>query len=127
MDVPVKKKSECAEVEHASDRPVYVPNVDIFDSEDGVVLVADLPGVPKEGVSLTLEQGVLTLSGKVKSDLPDGAEAVYREYEDGDFYRSFRLGQEIDGEKMEASVENGVLKLVIPRSDWAKTKKIEVK
>ena len=127
MDVPVKQKAEGAEVEPASDRPYFSPRVDIFDAEEGVTVLAEMPGVSKEDVVLTLDKGVLSLSGKVKSDLPDGSELRYGEFEFGDFHRSFRLGPEVEGSKMEASMEDGVLTLVIPKSDWAKTKKIEVK
>ena len=127
MDVPAKKKAEGAEVERAADRPRFLPNVNIYESESAVTLLADLPGVAKDAVSLVVEDGVLTLSGNVRSGFGEEADLQYCESEDGDFFRSFQLGRDVDGSKMDASMEDGVLKLVIPKSDWAKTKKIEVK
>ena len=127
MDVPVKKKAEPSDVEHASDRPYFVPGVDIYESEEAVTVLASLPGVPKDSVVVTVDEGVLSLTGKVRSDLADDAEGRYCECEVGDFFRSFRLGPGVDGARMEASMSDGILTLVVPKSDWAKTKKIEVK
>jgi len=127
MEVPVKKQAERGDVEQASDRPYYMPRVDIIESEDGLTVLAALPGVDKDNVSLTAEGGVLSVSGRVKSSLPENADARYVEAEEGDFHRSFRLGRDVDKEKMEASMQDGVLKLFLPKSQWARTKKIEVK
>jgi HSP20 family molecular chaperone IbpA len=127
MDLARKKSSETAEVEHTSQRPHFVPDVDIFETKEGVTLLADLPGVTKENVSLTVEEGVLTLTGRVEENLPEGARSRYRESEAGDFYRSFRLGREVAGDKVEASMKDGVLRLDFPKTEWARTRKIEVK
>lgn len=127
MDVPVKKKSERAEVEPAADRPYYVPNVDIFESDAGVVLLADMPGVSKESVHITVEEGVLTLQGRVDFDPAENSVLRHREFEFGDFRRSFRLSEEVDREKLEAELVDGVLRITLPKSDWGKTRKIEVK
>ena len=126
MDMRVKK-TERNQVEPASERGAAMPSVDIMETGKGVVLVADLPGVKKDGLGVTLDQGVLTIRGKAKVDLPDKAELRYREFEFGEFARSFRLGPEVSGTNMDASFEDGVLRITFPKSDWATTKKIEVK
>lgn len=126
MEVPVKKE-EKTEIEHASETPHYVPDVDIFESENGVVVLADVPGALKESVNITVDQGVLTLNARVKVELPENAELRYSEAGYGDFSRQFRLGADVDKDKMEASLIDGVLRISIPKSDWAKTRKIEVK
>lgn len=127
MDVPVKQEAKRGEVEHASDKPVYVPGVDIYESEEAVTILADLPGVPKEGVNLTLEKGILTLWGNEEMNPPEGSQARYLETRPGNFYRSFRLGPEVEEGKMEARMEDGVLHIRVPKSDFSKTRKIEVK
>lgn len=127
MEVPVKKAADRAQVEPASEKESYLPGVDIFETEKNVVLLADLPGVKKEALSVTLDQGVLKIQGKTRVGLPENAEPRYREVEFGDFSRSFRLGPEVSGANMEALFEDGVLRLVFPKSDWASTKKIDVK
>lgn len=127
MEVPVRQESKTSEIEHASDRQRYVPRVDIYESEEAVTLVADLPGVAKENVTLTLEQGILTVTGRMSDPGFESADERYCECGSGDFHRSFRLGPQVDEAKMEAAMEDGVLRLRIPKSDWAKTRKIEVK
>jgi HSP20 family molecular chaperone IbpA len=126
MEVPVKKQ-ESSEIEHASDRAQYVPEVDIYESENGVVVLADLPGAVKESVNITVDQGVLSIHARSGVELPPCSELRYAETGFGDFSRQFRLGADVDRDKMEASLVDGVLKLFIPKSDWAKTRKIEVK
>lgn len=127
MESPVRQETNVSEIEHASDRQRYMPRVDIYESEEAVTVLADLPGVSKENVTLTLEQGVLTLTGRMKDPEVAGAEERYGECGPGDFHRSFRFGPQVDEAKMEAAMEDGVLRLRIPKSDWARTRKIEVK
>jgi len=126
MEVPIKKE-EKTEIEHVSEVPHYLPDVDIFESESGVVVLADVPGALKDSVNITVDQGVLTLNARVKIDLPENAELIYSEAGYGDFSRQFRLGADVNRDGMEASLVDGVLRISIPKSDWAKTRKIEVK
>lgn len=127
MEVPVKKTTERGRVEAASDRPTFAPCVDVLETAKDVILVADMPGVSKDGLSVTLDQGLLTIRGKVNLGLPDNAELDYCELDFGDYERTFRLGPEVSSSNLDASFEDGVLRLVFPKSDWASTKKIEVK
>lgn len=101
------------------------PAVDIFETEAGLTLVADLPGVDKEALKIDLDQGLLTVQGKGKSHL-DG-ELVRREFLHGSFYRQFQLSDEIDLEKISAEMRNGVLTLLLPKSEAAKPRRIEIK
>jgi len=127
MEAPLKKNVDRGQVEPAAEKDSYLPAVDILETEKNVVLLADLPGVPKEGIAVTLDQGVLVIRGKPKAGIPENSDLKYKEVEFGDFTRSFRLGPEVTGNGMEAVFEDGVLRLVFPKSDWASTKKIEVK
>ena len=108
-------------------RRVFMPRADIYETKDSIVVTADMPGVDDKNVDITLEKNILTISGKVESFAPEGYEAAYREYEEGDFERQFTLTDEIDREGIQASMKNGVLKLTLPKAGPAKTRKIEVK
>src|SRR5690349_23937420 len=77
--------------ERTHEKLVFVPRVDIYETETGLVVVADLPGVGPEGLEVTVEQRVLSIYGRVKEDTPEGYSQAYREYDVGDFERQFTL------------------------------------
>src|SRR5438874_9062858 len=77
--------------ERTHERLVFVPRVDIYETEMGLVVVADLPGVSPEGLEVTLEKRVLSIYGRVEEDTPEGYSQAYREYDVGDFERQFAL------------------------------------
>ncbi|MDX1415415.1 MAG: Hsp20/alpha crystallin family protein [Candidatus Promineifilaceae bacterium] len=107
---------------------VYVPKVDIYSNSEGIVIIADMPGVDEKELEITLEKDVLTLNGYVSSSLmaPEGYELVHGEYGVGDFHRSFTLPDEIDRDQIAASLNNGVLKLSLPKAPEAQVRKITV-
>lgn len=96
-------------------RQLYTPAVDIFENETSFILYADVPGADEQSVDITLEKDVLTINAKVNEEIPAGSKLRYAEYGVGDYRRSFTLGDRIDRDKIEATVKNGVLKLVLPR------------
>lgn len=104
---------------------VLIPAVDIFESEDNLTVVADLPGVRRDGLEINLERGVLTISGAV--NLQPRGKAVLREFSRASYYRQFRLSEHIDADKSEAELKNGVLTLVIPKAESAKPRKIAIR
>jgi HSP20 family protein len=106
----------------------WVPAMDVLETEDKVVLRAELPGMTQEDVHLTVENNVLTLSGE-KNFSHEESEGHYRRIESryGSFYRSFTLPSTVDQEKIDANFRNGVLEIVLPKAEKAKPKKIEVK
>jgi HSP20 family protein len=106
--------------------PVYIPLVDIYESANELTLVADMPGVPLENVDIDLHEDQLTLRGTVSVDESKGS-AVLSEYAVGDYYRQFTVSKVIDREKIEASMKDGVLRLVLPKAEVAKPRKITVK
>ena len=108
-------------------RRAYVPRVDIYETDDAIILLTDMPGVDENSVDITLEKNVLTINGYVDVDDPDNYSLSYAEYESGDYERSFNLSNEIDRENIEATVKNGVLRLLLPKAAPAKTRKITVK
>ena len=113
-------------VERTRASRVYVPRVDIYSNEEGVTIEADMPGVDENNVDILLEKDVLTISGFVTSEEPEGFDLSYNEYGIGDFRRSFTLMEEIDRDKIEASINNGVLRVHLPKAPEAQARKIAV-
>ncbi len=101
------------------------PAVDIFEAEDSLTLVADMPGVAKEDLEINLEKGVLTIKGEIK--IESRGKTIVREFIPANYYRQFKLSEHIDAEKTSAELNNGVLTLKIPKAESAKPKKIEIR
>ncbi len=107
---------------------LLVPATDIYERDDALVLLADMPGADESTVDLNIERNVLRVSGHCACQAPEGHECVYSEYSCGGRYeRTFTLSGEIDTQRIEASVSDGVLKVVLPKAEQAKPRKIEVK
>jgi HSP20 family protein len=107
---------------------VWRPRVDVSESESEVRVQVDLPGIRKEDVSITLENGVLTISGERKEEEEKRDENMhFSERVYGHFSRSFTVNEAIDQDNIEATVKDGVLTVVLPKVEKAKPKKIEVK
>jgi len=127
-DMMVKKEEgEVARVERTRDRRTYTPNVDIIEASEEFLVVADMPGVAANAIDIQYEQGVLTMHGRVEPR-QDEAKTSYllREYGVGDYYRSFRLGEAIDPNRIEAHLKDGVMELHLPKSEAVKPRKIAV-
>ena len=104
-----------------------VPAVDIFEDETGLTLLADLPGVPKDGLTVRVDGDTLTIEGEMRLDFPEAMEAAYAEVRAGGFRRSFSLSRDLDAAKSESAFDNGVLRLRIPKAEHAQRRRIEVK
>ncbi len=123
----LKKEAPAAEgSERTRARRLYSPLVDIMERKDDIVVIADMPGVDEQTVDITLEKNVLTIYGKVEAEIPEKHRLVASEYGIGDYQRSFTLSDEVDKEKIQASLKNGVLTLILPKAEIAKTRKIPV-
>ena len=114
-------------VERTRTGKVYLPAVDIYETDQDVVLVADMPGVDENSVDVSLEKNVLTIYGRVEPQVPAGHTLAYAEYRIGDYQRSFTISNSINWERIEGVVKNGVLRLTLPKAGPATTKKISVK
>ena len=106
-------------------RGALVPPVDIYEDQEAVTLYADLPGVEKDSLNLQIDKDTLQIYGKVKPHA-DECEKRYNEFGFKDYYRAFTIGEEIDRDKISAFIANGVLKLVLPKAERVKPKKIEI-
>ncbi len=112
--------------ERTKARKVYVPAVDILETDHSLLLVSEMPGVDEGGVDVTIEKNVLTIKGTVGDQVPEGYRLSYEEYGIGDYERSFTLPNEIDRDGVNATIKNGVLKLTLPKVKQAATRKVAV-
>ena len=115
-------RPERAATDHAS---FLVPAVDIVETHDAYVLESDMPGVNKDGLEILLEANELTIIGH-RANFPSDAECVYRESKPAHFRRVFELDPAVDVDKIDARMEQGVLKLTLPKSERVKPRKITV-
>jgi len=113
--------------ENGSRRRAYVPRSDVYETDEAIVVVAEMPGVDESSVSITLEKNVLTLMGEVKGEAPKGYRLALSEYGTGDFERRFALSQNVDRDGISAAVKNGILTLTLPKAREAQPRRIEVK
>lgn len=107
-------------------RKVYVPLVDIVETNDALVLVSDMPGVDQTGVDVIIEKNLLTIRGKVDDQIPEGFKLRYDEYGIGDYERTFTLPNEIDRDAVHAMMKDGVLTLTLPKVKQAAARKVAV-
>lgn len=126
-ELQVKDKQEVTTpAEHTQPGLVFTPHVDIFDGDNEIVLLADMPGVATDDVNIDLRDGVLTLSGDVKPWEDKEESNVLIEFRIGKYYRQFTLSEAIDQDKIEAKLENGVLRLILPKTEKSMPRKITV-
>lgn len=104
----------------------YVPYTDIFETDDALTIVMEMPGVSRQNIDIGIENGILTIDGHI--DFSDYAEMqpVYTEYNIGHYSRKFSLSSKIDQEKISAETKDGVLTLVLPKAEAAKPRKIKI-
>jgi HSP20 family molecular chaperone IbpA len=126
-ELQVKEKQEVsAETEQTRPGAVYTPDVDIFESDKEITLLADMPGVTTDGLSIDLRDDVLTLTGNAEPDGKNTGEPIVIEYGVGTYHRQFTLSEVIDQAKISAGLKDGVLRLVLPKVEKATPRKITV-
>jgi HSP20 family protein len=104
----------------------YLPVTDIFETNHELTVVMEMPGVDKQNVDVTVENDVLSVSGRIDFSKYEGLQPVYTEYNVGHYARSFQLSSKIDQGKISADLKDGVMTLVLPKAEEAKPRKIEV-
>ena len=118
-------------VKHVGVKPYQgsaYPKVNVYEFEDKVGIVAEIPGLDKKQLNVEVEEGVLTISGDKHSIFEDeGAKVLRRELKQSSFKRSFELGEQLDGDNINASFKDGVLSVSIPKVEPEKPKKTSVK
>ena len=127
MEIQKQEEVPADEMERTRSRRSFIPRADIYETDKEIIVLADVPGANEKTVDITLEKNVLSINAYVEPVIPSGFDIAYAEYEEGDYQRSFRLSDEIDRDKIEAVVNDGVLRLNLPKLQEATTKKIAVK
>lgn len=126
-EMQVKEKQEVAAPEQTAPGPYYTPAVDIYETDQAITLLADLPGVKAEGLTVDLRDNVLTLTGDIAPFENAQEEDIVIEYEVGKYFRQFTISDIINQEKIEANLNDGVLKLTLPKAEKAQPRKIAIK
>ncbi|RLB11359.1 MAG: Hsp20/alpha crystallin family protein [Deltaproteobacteria bacterium] len=124
---PKDKTQVSTHIEQTKPGKVFIPDVDIYETEKEIVVLADMPGVTAEKLNVSLKDNILTLDGEVEPLEGKEEREIFKEFETGRFYRQFSLSQVIDQSKIEAELKDGVLKLILPKVEKATPRKIEVK
>jgi HSP20 family protein len=127
-EIQVKPKQELTSpAEQTRPGLVFTPNVDIFETDQEITLLADMPGVTADNLSIDLRDNILTLTGEVAPFEEANEEDVLIEYEIGKYHRQFNLSSVIDQSKINAKLNDGVLRLSLPKVEKATPRRIEVK
>ena len=121
--VPARIEKEQSLATRETERDL-TPAVDIYEIDDGIAVIADVPGVEKDGLDIRVENQVLTIRGKVSHELRENPN--WREFDMANYYRQFNLSEAVDVEKISAELKHGVLTLQLPKAEKAKPKQIEV-
>jgi len=128
QELQVQKKRELENKEESTiPARGFVPAADIFEAEHDLTVILEMPGVEKENVEINVENGVLSVEGRIDLAKYEGLQPLYTEYNIGHYSRSFRLSSKIDQNKIAAEMKDGVLSLKLPKVEEAKPRTIQVK
>jgi len=106
---------------------IFLPTADIYETQDALTVTLEMPGVEKDKVEVSVEDGVLKVEGRLDFSKYQGLQPLYTEYNVGNYSRSFRLSSKIDQSSISAELKDGVLSLVLPKVQEAKPRTIQVK
>jgi HSP20 family protein len=125
--IQVQEKKELAQKEEKTvPARYYVPNADIYETEDALFVVMEVPGVEKKDLEIRLENDVLRIEGRIDFGKYDGLDPLYTEYNVGHYSRAFTLSSKIDQQQIGAELEDGVLKLTLKKSREAMPRRIAI-
>jgi HSP20 family protein len=128
QELQVQQKRELEKKEESMiPARVFLPTADIYETNDALNVVLEMPGVDKNSVDIRVEDGVLKIEGRLEFSKYQGLQPLYTEYNVGHYSRSFRLSSKIDQNKIAAELNDGVLSLVLPKVEEAKPRTIQVK
>lgn len=121
-----QKKELKAEEEKTIAGKFYVPDTDVFESDAAITMVMEMPGVSKEDIDISLEQRRLSVQGRISFDRYRQIKPAYTEYNIGHFSRHFMLSSDIDTDRIQAGMADGVLSLTLPKAAPAELRKIRI-
>ena len=125
-DIQMEQGGMAQRLEQTRPGPVYTPAVDIFENDEVITLLADLPGVKAGDLTIDLRESTLTLTGRITPSEQSGEVEILREYRAGTFVRQFALAETIDQARIAAKLADGVLRLELPKVEKAKPRQITV-
>jgi len=127
-EIELKEKKELKPTAGEGTRPgpVFIPAVDILEDPTGITIVADMPGVDGKNVDIDLKDNQLTITGRIDPVEGEKEVSLYKEFLYGDYLRQFTLSYAIDQNKITAKMEDGVLRLILPKVEKMKPQKIKV-
>jgi HSP20 family molecular chaperone IbpA len=125
LQVQKKREQETRE-ETTIPARVFVPTADIYETQDALTVILEMPGVEKSNVSVRVEHGLLQVEGRLDLTKYQGLRPLYTEYNVGHYSRSFQLSSEIDQGKIAAALNDGVLSLTLPKVEKAKPRVIAI-
>jgi HSP20 family molecular chaperone IbpA len=127
QEVRVQPKREVDKAqESTTPTRAFMPTADIFETEEALTVVLEMPGVSRDNVDVNIEDGVLTIEGRIDFKKYEGLRPVYGEYNIGPYRRGFRLSNQVDQSKITAEMSDGVVTLTLPKSEKAKPRQIKV-
>jgi HSP20 family protein len=127
QELQVQQKREVDKAqEPTTPMRAFLPTTDIFENDDALTVVLEMPGVDKSNIDVDIENGVLTVEGRINFDKYKGMQPIYSEYNVGPYRRSFRISNRVDQDKIKAEMRDGVITLVLPKAEEAKPRRIEV-
>jgi HSP20 family protein len=124
--VATTRQGVTASREPTRNGPEYRADVDIYETDQELTLLADMAGTTADGVEVSYENGILTLRGRVEHRTPHDARPLLEEYGVGDFQRTFEIGESIDAARIAAELSDGVLTVHLPKAEAARPRKIQV-
>ena len=128
QELQVQKKREHDQAQEGTiPVRVFIPTADIYESQDALTVILEIPGVEKDNVDVRVEEGMLNIEGRLDLGKYQGLQPLYTEYNIGHYARSFRLSSKIDQGKISADLKDGVLSLTLPKAEQAKPRTIKVK
>jgi HSP20 family molecular chaperone IbpA len=127
QELQVQRKRE-VESKQESTIPArsFVPVTDVFETDQALMVILEMPGVGKNSVEVDVENDVLTIQGRIDFSKYDGLQPLYTEYNIGNYRRSFQLSDKIEQDKIKAELKDGVMTLVLPKAAKAKPRRIKV-
>jgi HSP20 family molecular chaperone IbpA len=127
QELPVQQKRE-VEKKQESTVPTraFLPVADIFETDQALTVVLEMPGVSKENVQIDVENDVLTIAGQIDYSAYEGLQPLYTEYNIGNYSRSFQISSKIKQDGIKAELNDGVMTLVLPKAERAKSRRISV-
>ena len=127
QDLTVRDKKELVSKEEKTvPGRHYIPYADIYETDDALCVVMEMPGVERANLNVALENNVLRVNGQIDFSKYEGMEPVYTEYNIGHYTRSFTLSNKIDQERISAQLDDGVLTLTLPKAQEAQPRRISI-